>query len=138
MAVAMSPEPLDYSDKQAVIDNRVKMFRVLHGPAHPYDDAAMADVASRDFDRDPSLASSQNHALAIQKTPSWRSRLPSLDIPTLVIHGTADPILPYDHGVALAKEIPGAELLTMEGVGHELPREEFDSVIGAILRHTSG
>ena len=55
-----------------------------------------------------------------------------------MIHGTADPILPYDHGVALAKEIPGAELLTMEGVGHELPREEFDNVIGAILRHTSG
>ena len=62
---------------------------------------------------------------------------PSLDIPTLVIHGTADPILPYDHGVALAKEIPGAELRQMEGVGHELPGEEFD-VIGAILRHTQG
>ena len=106
-------------------------------PAYPYDEAAMADVASRDFDRDPNLASTQNHGLAIQQTPSWRSRLPGLDIPTLVIHGTADPILPYDHGVALAKEIPGAELLTMEGVGHELPREEFDNVIGAILRHTS-
>ena len=138
MAVALAPEPLDYSDKQAVIDNRVKMFGILHGPAHPYDEAAMADIASRDFDRDPALASTQNHALAIQKTPSWRSRLPGLDIRTLVIHGTADPILPYDHGVALAKEIPGAELLTMEGVGHELPREEFDNVIGAILRHTSG
>ena len=137
MAVAMSPEPLDFADKQAVIDNRVKMFRILHGPAYPYDEAAMADIASRDFDRDPNLASTQNHALAIQQTPSWRSRLSSLDIPTLVIHGTADPILPYDHGVALAKEIPGAELLTMEGVGHELPREEFDNVIGAILRHTS-
>jgi pimeloyl-ACP methyl ester carboxylesterase len=136
MAMALS-EPVDFSDRQAVIDNRVKMFRVLHGPAHPYDEAVMADVAGRDFDRDPDLASAQNHALAIQKTPSWRSRLPGLDIPTLVIHGTADPILPYDHGVALAKEIPGAELLTMEGVGHELPREEYDNVIGAILRHTS-
>ena len=59
-------------------------------------------------------------------------------MPTLVLHGTADPILPYEHGVALAKEIPGAELITMEGVGHELPVEEWDTVVPAILRHTAG
>ena len=133
----MMAEPVDYSDKNAVVETRVKMFGILHGPAYPYNDADMRDIAGREYDRDPQMASTQNHGIAIQASPSWRSKLPSLDIPTLVIHGTADPILPYDHGVALAKEIPGAELLTMEGVGHDLPREEFDNIIGAILRHTS-
>ncbi len=138
MAVAMSPEPIDYSDKQAVVDNRVKMFRILHGPAYPYDDAAMADIASRDFDRDPEpRIDAEPRACDPGRRRHGAAGSRRLDIPTLVIHGTADPILPYDHGVALAKEIPGAELLTMEGVGHDLPREEFDNVIGAILRHTS-
>ncbi len=137
LAVAMAGPTLDYSDKKAVAQNRVDMFRILHGPAHPFDEEGQLELYTREVDRDPQFASTQNHAVAIAKTPSWRSRLASLDVPTLVIHGTADPILPYEHGVALAKEIPGAELVTMEGVGHELPVEEWDTIVPAILRHTA-
>ena len=57
-------------------------------------------------------------------------------MPTLVIHGDEDPILPYDHGQALHAAISGSTLLTMEGVGHELPRGVWDTVIPAILEHT--
>jgi len=138
LAAALSQATVDPNDKQAVIESRVELFKVLHGPAYPYDEATMRDVFTREVERDANFQSTANHQVAIAKTPSWRSKLASLDVPTLVIHGTADPILPYEHGVALAKEIPGAELLTMEGVGHELPHEEMDSLVPAILRHTSG
>ena len=96
----------------------------------------MRDIFTREVERDPNFQSTANHQVAIAKTPAWRSNLASLDVPTLVIHGTADPILPYEHGVALAKDIAGAELLTMEGVGHDLPGEEMDTIVPAILRHT--
>ena len=56
--------------------------------------------------------------------------------PTLVIHGADDPIFPLGHGEALAREIPGAELLVLEETGHELPRRDWDVVVPAILRIT--
>jgi pimeloyl-ACP methyl ester carboxylesterase len=137
MAAALSQATIDQNDKQAVIQSRVDFFGVLHGPAHPYDADRMRDIFTREMDRDPNFQSTANHQLAIAKTPAWRSNLASLDVPTLVIHGTADPILPYEHGVALAKDIPGAELLSLEGVGHDLPDEEMDTIVPAILRHTA-
>jgi SAM-dependent methyltransferase len=68
-----------------------------------------------------------------------RGRIDEITAPTLVIHGTADPLFPYGHGEALAREIPHAELLPLEGVGHQTPpRAWWTSVIPAMLRHTSG
>jgi pimeloyl-ACP methyl ester carboxylesterase len=55
-----------------------------------------------------------------------------------IIHGTADPLFPYGHAEALARGIPRAELLPLEGVGHQLPRPWWTFVIAAMLRHTSG
>lgn len=55
----------------------------------------------------------------------------------LVIHGTEDPIIPYEHGVALARTIPRSVLLTLEGTGHELHHEDWDTIIDAIFKHTT-
>ena len=66
----------------------------------------------------------------------WRERLGGLDAPTLVVHGTEDPVLPYGNALALASEIPGASLLALEQTGHELPRAVWDVVVPAILKHT--
>jgi pimeloyl-ACP methyl ester carboxylesterase len=66
----------------------------------------------------------------------WRDRLGEIAVPTLVVHGTDDPLFPYEHGVALANEIAGAELLTLGGTGHELPRATWDQVVPAILALT--
>lgn len=54
-----------------------------------------------------------------------------------MIHGRQDPFLPYPHGVALAREIPGARLLTLDHAGHELPPADWDVAIPAILEHTA-
>ncbi len=60
-----------------------------------------------------------------------------IDSPTLVIHGTDDPMFPLPHGEALAHEIHGATLLVVEGMGHETPpRPTWDQVIPAIVAHT--
>ena len=82
-------------------------------------------------------ASVMNHALA-EEGELARGRLDEIAAPTLVIHGTADPLFPYGHAEALARGIPRAELLPLEGVGHQIPpRPWWTSVIAAMLRHTS-
>ncbi len=79
-----------------------------------------------------------NHPHIPRKKP-WRSRLSTLDIPALVIHGELDPLVPLAHGRALAGEIPGARLLAVAGMGHEAPpRQTWGIVVPAILKHTSG
>ena len=60
-----------------------------------------------------------------------------MTMPTLVLHGTEDSLFPYGHAEALAAEIPGAKLVPLEGVGHEMPpRPVWDQVVAAILDHT--
>ena len=56
--------------------------------------------------------------------------------PLLVIHGTADPVFPIEHGMALADAVPGARLLRLTGGGHELHPADWDTIIDAIVAHT--
>jgi pimeloyl-ACP methyl ester carboxylesterase len=67
----------------------------------------------------------------------WLGRLDEITAPALVIHGTEDPVLVYAHGVALAKALRGAELLTLEGTGHELHRDDWPKMLDDIERHTA-
>ena len=79
----------------------------------------------------------KNHPLIDEGGPQ-KGGLGDIKAPTLVIHGTEDPLFPPGHGEVLAEEIPGAQLLLLERVGHELPPSAvWDVVIPAILRHTS-
>jgi pimeloyl-ACP methyl ester carboxylesterase len=131
-----TPEP-DWSDRAAVIDYVVEDARPYAAKSRPFDEAAWRDLAGRDFDRTISIASSMKNHFLVEGGDSWRDRLGEIRIPTLVLHGTEDPLFPYEHGVALANEIPGARLLPLEQTGHELPRAAWDVVVPAILETSS-
>ena len=126
---------VDWSDAEAVIEYIVADSRALAG-GRPFDEAGIRELAARDVKRTRNVASAQNHA-AISGAARWRERLPSIAVPTLVIHGTADPLFELEHGVALAEEIPGARLLTLEGSGHGLDRADWAMIVRAILDHTA-
>ena len=115
----------------------MEMFELLTGPAHPYDAASRRALFEAEIDRAVNFSSTQNHGPAIEASDRWHERLGSISVPTLVIHGTADPILPFDHGEALVDSIPGATMLALDGVGHELPEAEWDRVVAALIEHTS-
>jgi pimeloyl-ACP methyl ester carboxylesterase len=136
MAWVMGTPNPDWSDRAAVIDYLVERDRQVAGSL-PFDHAARRDVAGRLFDRTDNVGWSIATFAAIDLGDRWRERLGAIRPPTLVIHGTEDPFFPYGNGVALADEIPGAQLLTLERVGHELPRAVWSTVIPAIVRHTS-
>ena len=119
--------------RDAVLDYVTTMSRAYASPSHPPDDRALWNHV---IERSKSIESTmKNHALV--KETSTDRMVGELDMPVLVIHGTEDPLLPYEHGVALAEAIPGARLITLEETGHELPRRTWDVVVPAILELTA-
>ena len=96
----------------------------------------MRDLVRRDIERARDFASLQNHD-AIPDGDRRHQPLSSIAAPTLVIHGTADPMFPVEHGEALAEEIPGAQLLALEGAGHGVNRADWETIARAILEHTA-
>jgi pimeloyl-ACP methyl ester carboxylesterase len=127
----------DWSDRSAVIDYIVDFERACAGHSLPFDELAVRKLAACIVDRTVNIASSMTNHLVMDGGDRWRSRLGEVSAPTLVIHGTEDPVLPYGNALSLVKEIPGARLLTLEKTGHELPRAVWEIVVPAILRHTS-
>jgi pimeloyl-ACP methyl ester carboxylesterase len=130
------PEP-DWSDRQAVVDYLVEDLRPYAGTI-PFDEEEMRALVGRIADRTVNIASSMKNHWILEGGEPVRPRLGEIRAPTLVLHGTEDPLLPYGHAEALAAEIPGARLLPLEGMGHEMPpRPVWDQVVTAILDHTA-
>ena len=130
------PEP-DWSDRQAVVDYLVDELRPFAGTL-PFDEEAMRALVARIVDRTVDIeAATKNHWLLDGGEP-LRPRLGEIRAPTLVLHGTEDPLFPYGHAEALAAEIPRARLRPLEGMGHEVPpRPLWDQVVAAVLDHTA-
>ena len=127
---------VDWSNERSVIDYLVDYARVLAGGARQLDEAATRELVRRDVERARNIAASQNHGLIPEGEVS-RQPLSSIAVPALVIHGTDDPMFPLAHGDALAREIPDARLLTLEGAGHGVERADWETIAGAILAHTA-
>jgi pimeloyl-ACP methyl ester carboxylesterase len=104
---------VDWSDERSVIEYLVDYARMLAGGARPFDEDAIQELVRRDVERAHNIAASENHGLAAEGEMP-REPLSSIAEPTLVIHGTEDPMFPLEHGEGLAREIPGARLLTLE------------------------
>ncbi|MGH2962383.1 MAG: alpha/beta fold hydrolase [Solirubrobacterales bacterium] len=128
---------VDWSEPESVIAYLVDDSRALTGDGRRFDEAGVRALAVADVERARNIASAQNH-FALAGDEGRRERSAAIAAPTLVIHGSSDPLFPLGHGEALAREIPGARLLTLEGAGHELNRADWDAIVAAILEHTGG
>jgi pimeloyl-ACP methyl ester carboxylesterase len=126
---------IDWTNEQQVISFTVGKWRILSGSKYPFDEKRITRLATEEARRAINLASMNNHGL-VTGGESYLERTKKINVPALVIHGTEDPIIPYEHGVSLANVIPDAGLLTLEGTGHELPYGDWDQIINAILNHT--
>jgi pimeloyl-ACP methyl ester carboxylesterase len=109
---------------------------MLAGTAHPHDEEDARRLIAHDYDRAKNFASATNHFL-LRGGDQWKGRLREMRAPLLVIHGTADPIFPVEHGVALAELVDDARLVQLEGGGHEIHRNDWGEIIAAIVQHTT-
>jgi pimeloyl-ACP methyl ester carboxylesterase len=127
---------VDWSDAESVIEYLVGYSRMLAGGRRPFDEGAMRAFVRRDVERARNFAAAQNHdVLPDDERP--RAPLSSIAAPTLVIHGSADPMFPLEHGRALAQTIPGAKLLPLDGAGHGVDRADWATIVSAIVEHTA-
>jgi pimeloyl-ACP methyl ester carboxylesterase len=127
---------VNWKDEQTAANYMAEGWRLLAGSKHHFDKKRALKLATSEAQRANNLTSMFNHAL-LKGGDSYYGRVQEIDAPTLVIHGTEDPVLPYEHGIALTNEIPNATLLSLEGTGHEIPYGEWDVIIQAIVNHTS-
>jgi pimeloyl-ACP methyl ester carboxylesterase len=125
----------DWSDTESVIEYLLNYSRMLAGGQRPFDEAATRELVRRDVERAHNIAATQNHGV-LPDDERPREPLSSITAPTLVIHGTADPMFPLGHGQSLADEIPAARLLTLQGAGHGVDRADWQPIVNAILKHT--
>jgi pimeloyl-ACP methyl ester carboxylesterase len=133
LELAMMPFP---ESRAGRVDQLVEFYRVSAGTKTPFDERHWRSVFEADMERGFNPVPGQTLAAAL--APSRREALQHLDLPVLVIHGDADPILHYEHGVATAKAVPGAKLVTVAGAGHIDVLAQVDEVLPPILDHLAG
>ena len=126
---------VDWSDDDSVVEYMVGYQRMLAGGERPFDEPAARELVRRDIERARDYSAVQNHD-SIQDDGGDYPPVSSIAVPTLVIHGTADPMFPIGHGEALAEELPDARLLRLEGAGHGVYRVDWEAIVAAILEHT--
>ncbi|MED2971713.1 alpha/beta hydrolase [Fictibacillus sp. B-59209] len=122
---------LDWSDRASVISFLADGWKTLAG-SKPYEQERMYKLAEREVNRAKQLTSRFNHAM-LQGGGEYFDRMGEISVPAVIIHGTDDPALPYEHGLALVKAIPHAELVTLEGSGHEIHSEDWDQIIESVI-----
>jgi pimeloyl-ACP methyl ester carboxylesterase len=136
-AFAQQAPTSDPADPQAAVTALVEAERPFAGP-DAFDEARLRVIATRVVARSRDLAAAGNHVLAAFDAPASTDLRALAGLPVLVVHGTADPLFPVEHGRALAAAIPGARLLEIEGMGHQLPPEpSWERFVDALpARHT--
>jgi pimeloyl-ACP methyl ester carboxylesterase len=122
-------------DRDAYIEYFVRVFRMIGSPAYRVDEAHTREVAGATYDRCHYPAGTARQLAAILASGSRIAGLRKLDVPTVVIHGEADPLVPLRAGRATAAAIPGAELIQIPGMGHDMPRDLWPTFADAIAKN---
>jgi pimeloyl-ACP methyl ester carboxylesterase len=123
--------------RDEVIAREVETTRLLGSPGFPFDEERTRRRATAKFDRCFYPAGRARHVGAVMAAADRTERLTKVDVPTVVIHGSADPLVSPSGGDATAKAIPGAELIVIEGMGHELPPGAWPTVLEAVVANTA-
>jgi pimeloyl-ACP methyl ester carboxylesterase len=132
MAVLMQRAPHPSQDEKGFLDHSVRAARILGSPGFPFDEVAQRAQALSEAKRAYDPAGFGRQIAAIIATGDRRARLNTIAVPTLVLHGAADPLVPLAGGEDTAANITGAELRVIEGMGHEIPPGLYESLALAI------
>ena len=120
--------------RDAYVDGSLRVSRLIGSPGYREDESITRARGEETFDRGVHTAGVQRQMLAVVTQPDRTERLRALRVPTLVIHGLADRMVHVSGGRATAAAVPGAELLTIDGMGHDLPEPLFDTFASGIRR----
>lgn len=134
MGISPEPEPLE---REANIAFTVRGLLMLAGRGFPFDEEGVRILVTRAYDRAFCPEGRWRQLAAVIAAPSRKAALALLKVPTLVIHGDDDVLVPLSHGKDTACSIAGAELLIIRGMGHDLPRQVWPLIVDAVASHTA-
>ena len=124
------------TSRDEAIDASLAGSRVIGSPAYPTDEAMLRERAAAAFDRSYCPEGTVRQLAAILASPDRTEGLHGVRIPFLVVHGEADPLVTLSGGEATAAAVPGSKLITIPGMGHDLPEALWGSVTDAIVANT--
>jgi pimeloyl-ACP methyl ester carboxylesterase len=134
-ALLMAPRP---TGRDEFVTRFLQTWKTLRVGSFPEDEALDPSRAERTFERGLNPAGAARQLRAILASGNRKQRLASVKAPTLVIHGTVDPLVRPEGGKDTAASIPGARLMMIEGMGHALPIPMWPQIIDAIDKHAHG
>jgi pimeloyl-ACP methyl ester carboxylesterase len=120
--------------RAAYADASVRMWQMIGSPGFPRHEERTRELAGEAYDRGLSASGALRQMMAILTQPNRSPALHHLQMPTLVVHGLADKMVHVSGGRATAAAVPGAELLLVEGMGHDLPPELYETLVDAVDR----
>jgi pimeloyl-ACP methyl ester carboxylesterase len=122
-------------DRQAVVDHYVRLFRVIGSPGFETPEPELRQRIALSAERGFYPVGTLRQMLAVMADSSRAAQLAQISAPTLVFHGKDDPLLPYACGEDTARRIPGARLIGVPGMGHDLPLPVVERLLAALLPH---
>ncbi|WP_162184873.1 alpha/beta fold hydrolase [Allokutzneria albata] len=120
------------------VDFMVRLARAVTGSGSEFDEDEVRRMIENALDRAPGRDGTMNHSIAASSSRDRRDLLRHLTIPVLVLHGTEDPVVPFEHAEEMARLVPHARLVPLPGVGHDMPRACQDKIVEEILALTKG
>jgi pimeloyl-ACP methyl ester carboxylesterase len=121
--------------KQAAIDHSVKLFKAIGSPGFPMDDAFLRERVTLATERSFNPPGIARQMVAIMADSKRAAALAKVTVPTLVLHGKADPLVPFACGEDTSKRIPGARLVAIDGMGHDLPPGVVEHLLVHMVPH---
>ena len=122
-------------DAESVLNHYVRLFKAIGSPGFPMDDAELRERIAAAAKRSFYPAGTVRQMAAIAADGKRAHALGALRLPTLVIHGKADPLVPFACGEDTARRIPGATLVGIEGMGHDLPAGVVQRILEPLIPH---
>lgn len=120
---------------EAVVEHYVRLFKAIGSPGYPMPDADMRERIMRGVRRSFHPVGSLRQMLAIVSDVTRAGQLVRIKCPTLVMHGRADPLVPFAHGEDTSKRIAGSKMVAFDGMGHDLPPEPVSLMLDALVPH---
>ena len=130
LAVTTGPPP--GSPREVIIDNAVRVSKIIGSPAYPAPEEQIRAEAIESYDRSYYPAGVARHFAAVLGSGSLLRYNRQISAPTVVIHGRADKLMRPTGGWAVARAIPGARLVLYDGMAHELPERLWDQIVGEL------
>ena len=133
LELLLTPPP---PERDGYIDYMMKFYKTIHGPGFPFDEAWHRQLAGLSYDRALYGPGKARQFAAILAQGNRKPLLASITAPALVIHGADDPLIPVTAGIDSAEAIPGAKLMIIEGMGHDMPHDgAWPRIVEAVTAH---